>query len=94
MEMAKVIRCGVNSCIYNMDHCCHTIAITVGDGDQPRCDTFWHSTLKGGYASSLAGVGSCKVSACRYNTKYECQALGITVGYCDREPFCLSFELK
>ncbi len=94
MEMAKVMKCEVNDCVYNMDNCCHTMAITVGDGNSPRCDTFWHSTMKGGDAADLAGVGACKVSSCRYNKKFECGAPEISVGYCAQSPECLTFESR
>lgn len=94
MKMTKVMKCNVKDCAYNMDDCCHTIAITVGDGNNPMCDTFCQSTMKGGDSSSLAGVGACKVSACKHNTKLECQAPEITVGYCGQEPDCLTFESK
>ena len=94
MEMTKVMKCEVNDCVYNMDDCCHTTAVTVGDGNTPKCDTFCHSTVKGGDARDLAGVGACKISACRYNKKFECWAPGITVGYCELEPNCLTFKSK
>jgi len=92
MKMAKVIKCEVTDCVYNMDNLCHTPAITIGDGNSPRCDTFFHYTMKGGDAAELAGVGACKVSQCQFNKKFECQAPQISVGYCDREPDCLTFE--
>jgi hypothetical protein len=38
---AKVERCEVSRCAYNLDNQCHAIAITVGgDAAHPRCDTF------------------------------------------------------
>ena len=40
MEMSMVMKCEVNDCAYNMDNCCHAIAITIGDSMHPRCDTF------------------------------------------------------
>jgi hypothetical protein len=94
MEMATVIKCSVHDCVYNMDNQCHTMAITIGDGNSPRCDTFWHSTMKGGNASNMAGVGACKVSVCKYNKKFECAARGITVNYRDQEPDCTTFETE
>lgn len=93
MEMSKVMKCSVNDCAYNMDNCCHALAITIGDSMQPRCDTFCRSAMKGGDASSMAVVGACKVSECQYNTSLECQAPGISIGYSEQEPDCLTFEL-
>lgn len=94
MKMPEVMRCEVSDCVYNMDNRCHTPAITIGDGRNPRCDTFCHSTVKGGDASDMAGVGACKVSGCKYNNKFECHAPKISVGYRDQEPDCLTFQSK
>ena len=94
MEMSMVMKCEVNDCAYNMDNCCHTIAITIGDGIHPRCDTFCQSTMKGGDTNKTAGVGACKVLSCKYNTRFECQAPGISVGYYGQDPDCLTFESR
>jgi len=94
MKMSKVIKCEVSDCAYNMDTCCHTMAITVGDADSPRCDTFCEGSMKGGDASCLAGVGACKMSSCMYNTNLECGAPQISVAYKKQEPDCLTFEMK
>ena len=94
MEMAKVMKCEVSGCVYNMDNLCHTMAITIGHGNNPACDTFMQSESKAGDGASLAGVGACKVSNCKYNSKLECQAPGITVGYCEKEPDCLTFSAE
>jgi hypothetical protein len=94
MEMAKVMKCDVKECAYNMDNLCHTIAITIGDDTNPMCDTFYRSSSKGGDASSLACVGACKVSNCAHNKKLECQAPGITVSYTKQEADCMTFEQR
>ena len=94
MEMSMVMKCEVDDCAYNMDNCCHTTAITIGDSMHPGCDTFCLSTIKGGDISKMAGVGACKVSACKYNTRLECQAQGISVGYYGQDPDCLTFKLR
>jgi len=94
MEMSMVTKCQVSDCAYNMDSFCHTMAITIGDGMRPRCDTFCQSTTKGGDTGSMAGVGACKVAVCKYNTSLECQAPGIYVGYGEQEPGCLTFESR
>ena len=92
--MSKVIKCDVTDCAYNVDNCCHTIAITVGDESNPRCDTFCQSTMKGGDADCTAGVGACKVSACTYNDNLECGAQEISIGYKGQEPDCLTFQAE
>ena len=94
MEMSKVMKCEVDECAYNMDNCCHTMAITVGDSMNPRCDTFCQSAMVGGDAGCTAGVGSCKTSCCRYNNNLECGASGISVGYKGHDPDCLTFQAK
>ncbi len=99
MKMAKVTKCEVNDCVYNKDHSCHTLGITVGDGCNPggsisKCDTFCRSTTEGGNAANRAGVGACKVMGCAHNTRLECMAPGINVGYREQTPYCLTFEAK
>lgn len=99
MKMANVTKCEVNDCVYNKDHVCHTLGITVGDGcsqdgASSKCDTFCRSTAKGGNADDRAGVGACKVMGCAHNIKLECVASGINVGYRDRTPYCLTFTAK
>ena len=94
MEMSKVMKCEVSDCAYNMDDCCHTMAITIGDSINPRCDTFCQASIKGGEAGCATGVGACKISSCVYNSNLECGAPGISVGYKQREPDCLTFQAK
>jgi len=92
--MAKVMKCEVGDCAYNMDDMCRTMAITIGNGSSSVCDTFFHATSKGGDAGTMAKVGACKVSNCKHNSRFECQAPGIDVGYQDREADCMTFELR
>ena len=94
MEMSKVMKCEVSDCAYNMDNCCHAMAITIGDSTNPRCDTFCKSSMKCGDTSCL-GVGACKVSSCTYNNNLECCcAQGISIGYKEQEPDCLTFQME
>ena len=94
MEMSKVRKCEVSDCAYNMGDICHTMAITVGDGMNPRCDTFCQLGIRGGKASFLAGVGACKVAGCTYNTDLECAATEVCIGYKDDEPNCMTFRAR
>ena len=64
MEMTQVKSCEVGNCAYNSDHKCRALAITIGDLNNPMCDTFCQSSTKGGFEESVAGVGACKVEAC------------------------------
>ena len=90
--MSKVMKCEVSDCSYNEQNCCQTMAVTIGDGIHPKCDTFCCSTMKGGQSGCTAGVGACKVSSCTYNSGLECSAPGISVGYKENEPDCLTFQ--
>jgi len=92
MEMTRVMKCEIVNCAYNMESCCQTMAITVGDGAHPKCDTFCISSVKGGQAGCSTGVGACKVASCMYNSDLECRAPGISVGYKADEPDCLTFQ--
>ncbi len=91
MEMPKVSRCEVSECAYNMQGLCHAMAITVGNSDHPRCDTFCRSANKGGDMNCIASVGACKTSSCMFNQSLECQASQICVGYKEDEVDCLTF---
>jgi hypothetical protein len=72
---------------------CHALAITVGDGEEPRCDTFMESGTKGGDESAVGKVGACKVSVCKHNESLECSAGQIEVGIKARTACCITFEL-
>lgn len=73
MEMPLVGNCKAENCAYNRNQLCHARAITVGDGINPRCDTF---LISGQHtqASQSAGVGACKIASCKHNEDWECQA--------------------
>jgi hypothetical protein len=93
MDMSKISKCGVNACAYNKDQRCHALAITIGDANNPRCDTFFSSGSKGGDATSIGKVGACKVSVCKHNESLECSAGQIEVGTKQNTAYCLTFEL-
>lgn len=94
MDMPKVSRCDVTDCDYNMNNCCHTMAITIGDAMNPKCDSFCQVGSKGGDMSMTACVGSCKVSGCKFNSSLECRASEICVGYKGQDPDCLTFQMR
>lgn len=93
MDMSKISKCSVNMCAYNKDQQCHALAITVGDKDNPRCDTFLQSGSKGGDMGTSGKVGACKVSVCKFNESLECSAGQIEVGTKQSMAYCLTFEL-
>ncbi len=92
MDMPKVKQCDITNCSYNEGGMCHALAITVGDGKNPHCDTFCDAGHKGGDSESTAGVGACKVESCIFNTSLECQASGIKVGKRQNDVDCLTFR--
>ena len=89
-KMPAVSACAIEECAYNSGKSCHAIAITIGDGDRPMCDTFFKSQARGG-ATETAGVGACKVSACRHNKDYECGAADVQVGNLQNHSNCMTF---
>ena len=96
MKMCSVSECEIVECAYNMDKACHAMAITIGDGVHPMCDTFFKSSTHGGVKNQTAGVGACKVSACCHNMDFECEAESIHVGYCGGHSHgdCMTFAAR
>jgi hypothetical protein len=92
MEMPKVSECRANECAYNKDGMCHALAITIGDGFRPQCDTFCLSPVEGGDPACTGCVGACKVADCVHNTSLECQAPDVCVGYNEGGVDCLTFS--
>ena len=90
IKMSAVSECAIAECAYNSNKSCHAIAITIGDGDRPMCDTYFKSSKHGGIKDT-AGVGACKVSACLHNTDFECVASSIRVGHEKNRGKCMTF---
>lgn len=89
-KMPSVTACTIGDCAYNIGNACHALAITIGEGKHPLCDTFFNSLMRGG-ANETAGVGACKVTACRHNREFECSAPDIRVGGANYHGSCLTF---
>jgi hypothetical protein len=95
METPQVQSCDVTDCDYNRRQQCHAIAVTIGDGDNPKCDTFWMATdakQKAGDPAQIGRVGACRVSRCSYNHRLQCGAEGVMVGNQGRNAMCLTFN--
>lgn len=93
IEMPLVSSCTVNDCAYNVTQSCHAKAITIGDGHNPGCDTFFELSSHNKETKRIAGVGACKVSTCKYNNDYECVAVNINVGLVSNHNInCLTFS--
>jgi hypothetical protein len=93
IEMPQVQDCDVGQCAYNMNNKCHARAITVGDGVNAMCDTFFQATPHT-KSSVLAGVGACKISGCSFNTDYECEAKTIRIGLENNNARCMTYSPK
>lgn len=91
ISMPKVLSCTVTDCAYNRNEECHTMGITVGDGDHALCDTYYKNPSKGG-TDIIGGVGACKAYECEYNKSFECQAPGINVGRHSGHADCETFS--
>ena len=94
LEMPIVNKCAAQKCGYNNDCGCHAKAITVGDGTNPGCDTFFDSEQHTNEKKRKAGVGACKVKVCKHNNDFECMADDISVGFKDGKVNCLTFVEK
>lgn len=94
MKMPKITQCDVNECAYNTNNICHALAITVGDGTHPRCDTFCEmAAMHAGDKRATGNVGACKITICKFNEKLECQASSIRVSHHSKNcADCMTFE--
>lgn len=91
-DMPKIQVCDVTDCAYNIDSNCHAIAITVGNAQTARCDTFYRHS-KGGIKGINGGVGACKMDSCKFNTDLECFAEpGIKVSAKSGDAVCATFS--
>lgn len=93
-EMPIVSQCDITKCSFNMDRSCHAKAITIGDGSNPGCDTYFINSIHTRDKKRAAGVGACKVSDCKFNNVFECFADHIEVGILENEINCLTFEVR
>lgn len=92
IEMPMVSKCDIKNCGYNVNNNCHAKAITVGDGTNPGCDTFFENSTHNRETKRIAGVGACKVSSCQFNNDFECGADSVSVGHTDGKINCLTFK--
>lgn len=92
MRMSKIAHCNIVRCAFNQSSACHASAVTIGDGERPRCDTFEDAVEKGGQPGDSGCVGACKVRSCEYNTRLTCSAKSITVDWKGADPCCMTFE--
>jgi Domain of Unknown Function (DUF1540) len=93
IDMPSVTSCRVEECVYNRERMCHARAITVGDPEAPRCDTFMESQChcQGG---EKAGVGACKVDWCTHNDDFECQTDSVNIGQVGSDVMCMTCKKR
>lgn len=94
IEMPLVSECSIKKCAYNVNSGCHAKAITIGDIQNPGCDTFFPSEKHSEATKRIAGVGACKVSSCRHNKNFECTTENISVGYDQNKANCLTYSAR
>ncbi len=92
MDMSQVRQCSMESCAYNANRVCHTLAITVGA--HAECNTYVHGSISGGFKEAMGGVGSCLAAECKFNERLECQAPDIEVSSHGIHADCETFEKK
>ncbi|AOS97163.1 hypothetical protein AUP74_01732 [Microbulbifer aggregans] len=90
-DMPEVAKCVISQCAYNADESCHARAITIGDGPDPDCDTYFDSS-KHTESDRTAGVGACKMGDCAHNDDFECTADAIQVGQNGNAVNCLTYS--
>ncbi len=89
MDMTQISTCNAQSCAYNMNGLCHTLAITVGP--HAECNTYVHASSRGGFDDANGGIGSCLASECKFNERLECGAPRINVASHDKHADCETF---
>ncbi len=92
IDMPPVSECDAIGCAYNVDRECQALAITVGHGIHPGCDTYLAIGQHVPDRPGSAGVGACKVDVCRHNRDLECQAPSIHVEVRGDQGECGTFE--
>lgn len=94
ISMPKILDCMVVDCSYNRNKECHAMAITVGSGGHPLCDTFIKASQKGGVMDMMGSVGACREAGCKFNQALECSASGIHVGRHADHADCSTFASR
>jgi len=92
MHHVLVTKCDVVDCCFNHNNKCRSVAIQVGDTEQPACDTFTKGRDHCGFDNMNAEVGACKTTHCSFNKDMLCNAQGINVGWKYEHAECLTFK--
>lgn len=94
IDLPLVGQCSVSNCAYNASMMCHAKAITIGDDQNPCCDTMMRGSRHVHANSIKAGVGACKVSSCGHNDDLECSADKIAVGMSGGNIKCMTYAMR
>ena len=94
IDMPPVSECDATGCAYKVDRECQALAITVGHGIHPGCDTYLAIGQHVPDRPGSAGVGACKVAVCQHNRDLECQAPSIRVEVRGDQGECGTFERR
>jgi hypothetical protein len=92
--LPSISDCTAEGCAYNNMGQCHAMAVTIGDGMNPKCDTSMISIRKGGVHDITGGVGACKVAGCTFNNSLECSAQSISVLMNSHEALCSTYRAR
>ena len=92
-KMPEVTECLMENCAYNDEKQCRAIAITVGGGDCPLCDTAFASDKKGGVLTNTGAVGACKVADCMFNDMFQCTASGVRITMHEQHAECGTYKV-
>ena len=90
-DAPRVGACSIARCAFNREQVCHARSVTIGDGQVPRCDTFY---ALGAHVrrGEVAGVGACKTLLCVHNRDLACQAPSISVDLRGSCAACMIFK--
>lgn len=91
VDMTIIEDCAATECAYNRSGFCRALAITVGDGSHPACDTYFPRAQHVQSQTPAAGVGACKVGECKFNRDLECSAPLVRIGHHAQHAECLTF---
>lgn len=94
IEMSVVSECAAAECAYNINKACHALAITIGDGIHPGCDTFFNGSGQVKEVGQAAGIGACKTTICKFNDGLECRTDSIRVGHVQNKVNCMTFSAR
>ncbi len=93
-RMPLIASCAAADCSYNRYLTCNAMAVTIGMGVEPVCDTFYQTDHRIAYPETVSFVGACKMESCRFNRYLECTAFfGVSLVGDRRHVICNTCEL-